>query len=94
MYLTLVLVISSPLRTVLLLLIRTVNSSKVAEHMLVGHASSPQHETPTNNKQDLEWDGDLEVKIGNKLRLRFGKDNFFFNLINTWGGSSFAIDRR
>ena len=69
MSLTLASTISSPSRTVLLLLITTVNASKVAEHMLVGHASSPQHETPTNNKQDLEWDGDLEVKINNKIRL-------------------------
>ena len=62
----------------LLLLITTMNASKVAEQMLVGHASSPQHETLANNKRDLEHDGDLEVKISNKLRLRFGKDEFIF----------------
>ena len=67
MSLTLALAISSPSRTVLLLLITTVNASKVAEEMLVRHASSPQHETPTNNKRDLERDGDLEVKISNKF---------------------------
>ena len=69
MSLTLASTVSSLSRTVLLLLITTVNASKVAEEMLVGHASSPQHETPMNNKRDLEWDGDLEVKIGNKLQL-------------------------
>ena len=78
MSLTLASTISYPLRTVLLLLITTTNASKVAQQMLVGNASSPQHETPTNNKRDFEQDGDLEVKISNKLQLRSGKEEFIF----------------
>ena len=56
MSLTLALAISSPSRTVLLLLITIVNASKFVEHMLVGNACSPKHETTMNNKLNLEWD--------------------------------------
>ena len=94
MALTLALAISSPSRTMLLLLITIVNASKVAKHMLVGHAA--HHNMKHRRIISGIWNGMENWKLRSVISFDcdLEKTNYFLNLINIGGGSSFAIDKR